>query len=96
MSEGTERTDYASEEWLSVQVIEGEEEAELIQGFLENEGIPCQIESKYSHEFPTHVGHLAQVDVRVPASRAEEARRALARREAAYELEPDAREGAGD
>ncbi|HEX6200106.1 MAG TPA: DUF2007 domain-containing protein [Thermoanaerobaculia bacterium] len=91
-TEGTERTDYASEDWLSILVIEGEEEAELIQGFLENEGIPCQIESKYSHEFPTHVGQLAEVDVRVPESRAEEARRALARREAAYEAAPDAGE----
>ncbi len=96
MSDGTEGTDYASEEWLSIQVLEGEEEAELIQGFLENEGIPCQVESRYSHEFPTHVGHLAEVDLRVPASRAEEARRALARREAAYEAKPGAGAGAPD
>lgn len=88
MSDDTGRadhTEYADEEWLSIQVVEGEEEAELIQGFLESEGFPCQLESRYSHEFPTHVGGLAEIDVRVPASRAEEARRLLASRETAFE-----------
>lgn len=73
-------------------MVEGEEEAELIQGFLESEGFPCELESKYSHEFPTHVGHLAEIDVRVPASRAEEARRLLAAKEAAFERESGAGE----
>lgn len=91
-TEGTDRTDYASEDWLSVLVIEGEEEAELIQGFLENEGIPCRLESRFSHEFPARVGQLGEVDIRVPASRSEEARRVLERREAAYEAEPDTAE----
>jgi hypothetical protein len=83
--------DYAEEEWLSVLVVEDEEEARLIQGYLDSEGVPCQVESKYSHEFPTHMGALGEIEVRVPASRSEEAKRLLAAREAAFE----AGEGSG-
>lgn len=78
-------TDYANEEWLSILVVEDEGEAELIQGYLESEGVPCQVDSKYSHEFPAHVGRLGEVEIRVPASRANEARRLVEAREAAYQ-----------
>ncbi len=76
----TDPTD--NEEWLSIIMVENEEHAELIEGFLRSEGIPAQLESKYSHEFPTHVGHLSEVEVMVPASRAEEAKRLVEEREA--------------
>lgn len=89
-------TDYANEEWLSILVVEDEEEAELIQGYLNSEGIPCQIESKYSHEFPTHVGRLAEIEVRVPASRADEARRLVEAREATFRPEGGGGEGAAE
>lgn len=72
-----------NEEWLSIIMVEDEGHAELIEGFLRSEGIPAQLESKYSHEFPTHVGHLGEVEVMVPASRAEEAKRLVDEREAA-------------
>lgn len=72
-----------NEEWLSIIVVEDEEHAEVIQGFLRSEGIPAQLDSNYSHEFPTHVGNLSEVEVRVPASRAEEAKRMVEEREAA-------------
>lgn len=85
-------TDYADEEWLSVVVVEDEEQAELIEGFLESEGIPCELDSRYSHEFPTQLGQLGEIDVRVPASRAEEARRLLEARDATFE----AGEGGGE
>jgi hypothetical protein len=80
-----DRAAYADEEWLSIQVVEDEEQAALIDGFLENEGIPCELEKRYSHEFPTHLGSLGEIDVRVPASRAEEARRLLVAREPALD-----------
>ena len=76
-------TDYANEEWLTVLVIEDEGQAEVIEGFLRSEGLPCQVESKYSHEFPTHVGHLAQIELKVPESRAAEAKRLIETRETA-------------
>lgn len=77
--------DYADEEWLSVLVVEDEEEAQLIRGYLDSEGVPCQVESKYSHEFPTHMGRLGEIEVLVPASRSEEAKRLLEARAAAFE-----------
>ncbi|MFP3941873.1 MAG: putative signal transducing protein [Thermoanaerobaculia bacterium] len=83
-------TDYASEEWLSIRLLEDEQEAELVEGYLESEGIPCRLESRYSHEFPTHMGRLGEVEILVPAGRAEEARRVLAAREAAFERGSDA------
>lgn len=72
-----------NEEWLSIIVVENEEHAELIEGFLRSEGIPAQLDSRFSHEFPAHVGELSEVEVRVPASRAEEAKRLVDEREAA-------------
>ncbi|MGD2115609.1 MAG: DUF2007 domain-containing protein [Acidobacteriota bacterium] len=76
-------TDYANEEWLSIRMIDDEEEAELIEGFLKSRDIPCQLESRYSHEFPTHMGRLAEIELKVPESRAQEARELLERREGA-------------
>ncbi len=84
-------TDYANEEWLSIKVIDDEEEAELIEGFLQSRDIPCQLDSRYSHEFPTHMGHLAEIEVKVPESVAQEARALLESRE---EQEPGAAEAA--
>jgi hypothetical protein len=89
MTEPTDRARYADQEWLSIQVVEDEEQAGLIEGFLESEGIPCELDRKYSHEFPAHLGRLGEIEVRVPASRAEAARRLLAARETAFEGESE-------
>lgn len=70
-------TDDANQEWISIRVVEDEEEAELIEGFLRNQGVPCQVDSRYSHEFPSHVGGLGEVEVMVPPDRAEEAKALL-------------------
>lgn len=77
------------EEWLSIIVVESEEHAEVIEGFLRSEGIPAQLDSKYSHEFPAHVGSLGEVEVRVPESRAAEAKRLVEEREAAFRPRKD-------
>jgi Putative prokaryotic signal transducing protein len=77
-------SEEADQEWLSIIVVENEEHAELIEGFLRSEGIPAQLDSKYSHEFPAHVGSLGQVEVLVPADRADEAKRLVDEREAAF------------
>ncbi len=78
-------SDYEDEEWVAVKTVEDEEEADLIKGYLRNEDIPCSLESQYSHEFPAHVGQLGVVEVQVPASLADRARRLLERREAEFE-----------
>jgi hypothetical protein len=80
-------TDYANEEWLSIKVIDDEEEAELIEGFLKSQDIPCELDSRYSHEFPTHMGRLSEIELKVPESRAREARELLESREEAAAAE---------
>ncbi len=80
-------SDYDDEEWVAVKVVEDEEEADLIAGYLRNEDVPCRLESQYSHEFPTHVGQLGVVEVQVPASVADRARLLLERRETEFEDE---------
>ena len=64
-----------------LEVLGTEEEAELVCGYLESQGVPCQVESAHSHEFPVNVSALGNVRVEVPSQRVEEARRLLAERE---------------
>jgi hypothetical protein len=68
-------------DWEILEVLGTEEEAQLICGYLEGQGIPCQVESAHSHEFPVNVTALGNVRVEVPTERVEEARRLLADRE---------------
>ncbi len=89
-------SDEANQEWVSVIMVENEEHAELIEGFLRSEGIPAQLDSKYSHEFPTHVGNLGEVEVRVPAEHGEKARRLVEEREAAFAPPPAEDDSAAD
>jgi len=76
-------------DWETLEVLGTEEEAELICGYLESQGIPCQVESSHSHEFPVNVTALGNVRVDVPAERVEEARKLLADREATPVLGDD-------
>ena len=62
-----------AEDWVIVKVVGTEEEATVVVGFLENSGIPAEAESLHASEFPTEIGDLADVRIRVPAERAEEA-----------------------
>lgn len=70
-----------AEDWVIVKVVGSEEEASVVLGFLENSGIDAEVESLYSSEFPTEVGDLSNVRIRVPADRAEEATALLNSRE---------------
>jgi hypothetical protein len=68
-------------DWEILEIVGTEEEAELICGFLNNQGVPCQVESAHSHEFPVNVSALGNVRIEVPAGRVDEARRLLAQQE---------------
>lgn len=70
-----------AEDWVIVKVVGTEEEATVVLGFLENCGIDAEVESLHSSEFPTEVGDLADVRIRVPADRADEASALLNSRE---------------
>ena len=70
-----------SEEWEIVKIVGTEEEATIVVGFLQSSGIESELESLRASEFPADIGELANVNIRVPAERAEEARALLNQRE---------------
>jgi hypothetical protein len=70
-----------SEEWEIVKIVGTEEEASIVVGFLQSSGIESEAESLHASEFPADIGDLANVNIRVPAERAEEARALLNQRE---------------
>lgn len=70
-----------AEEWEIVKIVGTEEEATVVVGFLQSSGIESVAESLHASEFPTDFGDLANVNIRVPAERAEEARVLLNQRE---------------
>jgi hypothetical protein len=70
-----------AEEWEIVKIVGTEEEASIVVGFLQSSGIESEAESLHASEFPADIGDLANVNIRVPAERAEEARALLNQRE---------------
>jgi hypothetical protein len=75
--------------WEILEVLGTEEDAEVVRGYLESQGVPCQVESAHSHEFPVNVSALGNVRIEVPADRLDEARRLLAARERTPDLADD-------
>ncbi|HET9225266.1 MAG TPA: hypothetical protein VFR31_01250 [Thermoanaerobaculia bacterium] len=61
-----------ADEWAIVKVVGTDEEAAVVVGFLENSGIPAEVESLQSSEIPLG-DKVDTVRVRVPAERAQEA-----------------------
>lgn len=77
--------------WIEIASISNSDEADLIKGFLEAEGIPAQIEHADASILPANIGKLG--DVRVYVGRDDEARalELLKQREQQYEnLDDDA------
>ena len=70
-----------AEEWEIVKIVGTEEEAAVVVGFLQSSGIDAEPESLHASEFPTDIGELANINIRVPPDRAEEARALLNQRE---------------
>lgn len=70
-----------AEDWEIVKVVGSPEEATIVVGFLQSSGIDAEAESLHASEFPTELGNLANVNIRVPADRAEEAKALLNQRE---------------
>src|ERR1700749_3422268 len=70
-----------AEEWEIVKIVGTNEEAAVVVGFLQSCGIQAEAESLHSSELPTDIGDLANVNIRVPPDRAEEARALLNQRE---------------
>jgi hypothetical protein len=60
--------------WIEIASTSNSDEAEIIQGFLEAEGIGAELEHADSRPFPTNFGSLGDARVFVPAN---DERRAL-------------------
>ncbi len=64
-------------EWTELMVVTDETEAQLIRGYLESEGVPCNLESLVFHAEPFTFGPLSKVRIHVPTHDLERARRLL-------------------
>ena len=51
--------------WVELCVLASEVDARLIQGRLETEGIPCEIESMKFHAEPVNLGLMSEVRLHV-------------------------------
>jgi hypothetical protein len=85
--------EHSAEEWGTAKVVESNEEAILIAGFLGSNGIRAEVESLHVDELPLTVGGLGEVRVRVPAGQMEEALALLARQDAEEASEEPASAG---
>lgn len=71
--------------WVEIATVVNQSEARLIQGFLEAEGIPVQIESlKFTVE-PVNLGAMAEIRVFVDAAHEADALRLLDERSDEFE-----------
>lgn len=71
--------------WVEIASTGGSDEATVLQGFLANEGLDCQIESlRFSME-PINFGTMGEVRVYVPAEQEQKALDLLRSREAQYD-----------
>lgn len=53
--------------WVEIESVGSEEEARIVTGFLNDEGIPCQFESLRSDPMPTTLGTLGEIRIYVAA-----------------------------
>jgi hypothetical protein len=83
------------DEWEIVETLGTEEEASLVAGYLEAEGIATAIESLLFHQEPVAFGQLGQVHVRVHADDLDRARQLLEDREDSPIEPPEERSAPG-
>lgn len=69
--------------WEVLEIVGTEEDAAVVAGYLRSQGVPCEVESMHSHEFPVNVTALGNVRIEVPGEHLERARDLLAERDAA-------------
>jgi hypothetical protein len=67
----------------TVKIVGTEEEAAVVAGFLQANGIEAGVESLHASEFPADGGPLSEVRIQVPTEQAADALRLLADTEAA-------------
>ncbi len=77
--------DSDSTTWVEIATVGSEEEARMIKGFLESEGIPTQLESLELNAVPVNFGAIGEIRVYVDGNREADALRMLTEREESYE-----------
>jgi len=75
--------------WVEIASTSTEDESRLLQGFLEGQGIPCQIESLKFNMEPVNLGSMGEIRVYVRADDEAAAMALLAAREAEYDTMAD-------
>lgn len=71
--------------WVEITSVGTDDEARLLQGFLEAEGVPAQIENvKFSME-PINFGVMGDIRIYVPADEEQRAVELLKKRNAEYD-----------
>ena len=71
--------------WVEIASTGTDDEAKLITGFLEAEGIPAQIESLEFSMAPTNFGNMGDIRVYVPSDHETRAQDILRQREEQYQ-----------
>jgi hypothetical protein len=71
--------------WVEIAGVGSADEAELLKGFLANEGVPAQIENLKFTEAPVNIGTMGEIRVYVSANDEERALELLRKREEEYE-----------
>lgn len=71
--------------WVDITSVGSLEEAKMIQGFLESEGIPTQLESLELNALPVNFGGIGEIRIYVDATREADALRLLEDREEQYD-----------
>jgi len=71
--------------WVEIASPGTEDEAKLLAGFLDAEGIPAQIEDVKFHMEPINFGAMGEIRIYVPADDEQRAMQLLREREREYE-----------
>ena len=71
--------------WVEITSVGTEDEARLLQGFLEAEGIPCQFESLKFNMEPINFGTMGEIRIYVAAENEQAAHDLLREREDKYQ-----------
>lgn len=71
--------------WVEIANVGTQDEAKLLAGFLETEGIVAQIENVKSDELPVNFGMMGEIRVYVQSGEEVRAQQLLRSREQAYE-----------
>jgi len=82
-------------DWEIVETVGTDEEATLVAGYLESEGVPARLESLVFHQEPVTFGRLGEVRIFVPAGDVERARRLLDERDVPSDGESESDGDAG-